>query len=186
MKRLLASFGGLAAAIAIAALPAPQMSTQSPSGSQGGGVAAATATPTLIPAVGAPRATMIPTPLPVFPPAPVIQPGSVTPAFTREQALAYARDPGSGAKSISQIDAKLTTIGQFFRAQGQPETVSGLDPSTLIWIVSISGDFQMPIGHGLREPWGALVVDATTGKALGSLGDSKAPAWVTALPDLGR
>jgi hypothetical protein len=189
MTRLIAALGG---AVAVVMIGAMATATQ---GSMLAHVAgwselASTPTPTpeavLIPAAGAPRPTVIPTKVPSFAPASSIQPGSLTPPFSREQALAFVRNPASGAKIVDRIDAKLITLGQFFRAQGQPEAVSGLDPSTLVWIVAVSGDFQMPIGHGIQKPWGAVIIDATTGLPLGSLGDTQAPAWVATLSDLAK
>ncbi len=112
--------------------------------------------------------------------------GTITPPRSREATLAYVRGLSLVARRIDSIEAKLTTWGQWSTVNGQPQTIGGFDPQTLVWVVSVSGSVELPVNQGMTTDWGAVIIDATTGKPMSAAGGNLKPNFFVTLIDLGR
>ena len=110
--------------------------------------------------------------------------GTITPPFARDAAIGYVRGLTLVARRVDSIEAKLTTWGQWATANSQSESVAGVEPQRLIWVVGVTGNVELPVNHGMTVAWGAILLDATTGKPLGATGGKQPPDFYRTLIDL--
>jgi hypothetical protein len=90
------------------------------------------------------------------------------PAVSRAQAIARTQEVKAELLRVDRIEARLTTFGALQQAEGSGDRVTEISSTTLVWVVSTSGQFRPAFAHGNVYPWGVVVIDATSGQPIAS------------------
>lgn len=107
-------------------------------------------------------------------------------APSRDQIIDRVRNMKAIVRSVSRIDAKKVTWGEFtavrpIRERGLPNLPSA---ATQVWVVAVSGQYVPTHTKGETYAWGVMVFDAATGKWIRTDADNAGswPAFFDLLP----
>ena len=107
-------------------------------------------------------------------------------AITRQQVVAQFSRVTAEVPNLTRVEAKLTTRGEFERAQPNGGSV-GVDQDAWIWAVAVAGRIVPQFGHGAEFPSAIYQVDAQSGAIVGlSAGREAWPSYFATLPDHGE
>lgn len=110
---------------------------------------------------------------------------TVTVPVTRKQVIDEFSRPTAEAPTVTRIQAKLMTRGEFERTQLNGGS-AGVDRTLWVWVVAVAGQVKPQFGHGITFPSATYVVDANTGSIVGLTADNESwPAYFDSLPDHG-
>lgn len=104
---------------------------------------------------------------------------------SRDQLIAGVRGLQPIVQRVDRIEAKLVTVGEFTSAAHPALTLTGDNPSRLVWAIAVSGDVVPSLARGEHFAWAVVEFDASSGAWSGTVAkhDGTWPTFFDQLQD---